>query len=236
MSLLTICQDAAAACGFSRPSSIVNNTDTTALQLLALANQQGEQMSKAKNWSVLVEEHTFTLATSDQDYALPSDFRWIVPNTTWDRSDDRIVLNPITGEEWQFLKAWSSVAGLNRRARIRGGQLEFEQTITSSDDGKTIAFEYLSKFWADVAATGTPKVKFTIDTDISLIDEPLFTLGVIWRFRRAKGLPYESELAEYQAQLNLTKAGDGGARRINMGGHNYMGIGDPNVPETGYGS
>lgn len=236
MSLLTICQDVAAACGFGRPSSIINSSDTTAIQLLALCQQQGEQLSKAKNWSVLVEEHTFTLSTSDQDYALPSDFRWIVPNTTWDRSDDRIVLNPITGEEWQFLKAWTSVAGLNRRARIRGGQLEFEQTITSSDNGKTIAFEYLSKYWADVSAGGTPKVRFTIDTDVSLIDEELFKLGVLWRFRRAKGLSYESELAEYQQQLNLTKAGDGGARRINMGGQNFSGIQDPNVPETGYGS
>ena len=236
MSLLTICQDAADACGFGRPTSIVNNSDTTARQLLALANQQGEQMSKAKNWSVLVEEHTFVLSTSDQDYALPADFRWIVPQTTWDRDDDRIVLNPITGEEWQFLKAWSSVAGLNRRARIRAGQMEFEQTITAADNGKTIAFEYLSKYWADVAATGTPKAKFTIDTDISRIDEALFTLGLIWRFRRAKGLPYESELAEYQTQLDLTKAGDGGARRINMGGQRFLGVVDPNVPEAGYGS
>lgn len=236
MSLLTICQDVAAACGFGRPSSVINNTDTTALQLLALCQQEGDQLSKSKNWSVLVEEHTFTLSTADQDYALPADFRWIVPNTTWDRSDDRVVLNPITGEEWQFLKAWTAVAGLNRRARIRGGQLEFEQTITSADNGKTIAFEYLSKYWADISAGGTPKARFTLDTDVSLIDEELFKLGVLWRFRRAKGLSYESELAEYVTQLNLTKSGDGGSRRINMGGSNFTGIQDPNVPETGYGS
>ena len=131
MSLLTICQDASDAVGFTRPASIINNSDQTARQLLALANAEGEQLSKSKNWSVLVEEHTFTLTTADQDYALPADFRWIVPNTTWDRDDNRIVLNPITGQEWQYLKAWATVSGLNRRARIRDGQLEFEQTIAT---------------------------------------------------------------------------------------------------------
>ena len=157
MSLLTICQDASDAIGFPRPSAIINSTNQTARQLLALVNQEGEQLSKAKNWSALLSEHTFTLATADQEYALPVDFRWIVPNTTWDRSDDRIVLNPINGEEWQFLKAWTTVAGLNRRARIRDGQIEFEQTILAADNGKTIAFEYLSSYWADIAAGGTPK-------------------------------------------------------------------------------
>lgn len=234
MSLLTICQDASDAIGFPRPAAIINSTNQTARQLLALVNQEGEQLSKAKNWSALVSEHTFTLATADQEYALPPDFRWIVPNTTWDRSDDRIVLNPINGEEWQFLKAWTTVAGLNRRARIRDGQIEFEQTILAADNGKTIAFEYLSSYWADIAAGGTPKSKFTIDTDVPLIDSNLMTLGLIWRFRRAKGLEYESELAEYRAQVTLTKAGDGGARRLNMGSKNMFELTDPNVPESGY--
>ena len=194
-----------------------------------------EQLSKVKNWSELVSEHTFALSTSDQDYALPADFRWIVPNTTWDRSDDRIVINPISGEEWQFLKAWTTVAGLNRRARIRSGQLEFEQTITSSDNGKTIAFEYLSSYWAETSG-GTAKATFTLDTDVCRLDEQLLTLGLVWRFRRAKGLSFEDERQEYDEQVMLTKAADGGARRLNMGRSRANVPENPNVPESGYGT
>jgi hypothetical protein len=234
MTLLSICQDAAKACGFSPPTSVVNSSDKTAMQLLVLANLQGDELSKSRNWSALVSEHTLTLATGDQDYSLPPDFRWIVPNTTWDRSDKRIVLNPISGEEWQFLKAWGSISGLTRRVRIRAGQLEFEETITASDNGKTIAFEYLSKYWAASAALA-PKEKFTIDTDVSLLDESLMLLGLIWRFRRAKGLEYETEENDYRMQVQLSKSADSGSKRINMGSKGMFEITNPNIPDRDFG-
>jgi len=235
VSLLTICQEAAVASGFPKPNTIISNANGDAVQLLTLAKLEAEKISKVRNWSVLVKEGTITLVTSDQDYALPADFRWIVPQTTWDRTNQRIVLNPINGEEWQFLKAWTAVAGLNRRARIRAGQLEFEQTITSTDNGNTIAFEYLSTYWADIAATGTPKATFTLDDDIFRIDEHLLTLGLIWRFRRAKGLSFEDERAEYVAEVMQEKATDGGARRLNMGERSLYDLPNPNLPESGYG-
>ena len=233
-SLLQICQDTARAVGFPAPTSVVNNNDATAVQLYALANLEGEQLSKAKNWSELVSEHTFALETGVQEYDLPVDFRWIIPGTSYDRTDQRIILNPLTSQEWQYLKAWTSIAGLTRRARIRAGKIEFEQTITASDDGKTIAFEYLSSYWAE-SAGGTTKARFSLDSDIPRIDKNILTLGLIWRFRRAKGLDYESEIAEYAAQLNLTKASDGGARKLNMNEHNMYGLVNPNIPDQGFG-
>jgi hypothetical protein len=237
MSLLSICQNAATACGFPSPSSIINSTDKTAIQLLSLANREGAFLSTEKDWSELVSEHTFTLATADQDYALPADFRWIIPMTTYDRDDNRIVLNPITSQDWQFLKAWTSISGITRRARIRAGQLEFEQTISATDNGKTIAFEYLSSYWAETSG-GTAKSGFTIDTDVSRIDEEIMTLGLIWRFRRAKGLDFMDERAEYQARLSRIKAADGGSRTLSMNGTSLrnLALSYPNVPDTGLGS
>lgn len=237
MSLLTICQDAATACGFPSPSSIVGSSDKTAKQLLSLAIREGHYLSTKKDWSRLVSEHTFTLATADQDYALPADFRWIIPNTTYNRDDNRIVLNPISSQDWQFLKAWTSISGLTRRARIRNNLIEFEETIAAADNGKTIAFEYLSSYWADTAAGGAKKSKFTLDTDVSLIDEELVTLGLIWRFRRAKGLDFEDERAEYLAQLNVIKAADGGARTLSMNSSTAksLSLTNPNISDTGYG-
>ena len=237
MSLLSICVDAATSCGFPAPVSIVGSSDKTAKQLLSLAIREGNYLSTKKDWSRLVSEHTFTLTTADQDYALPADFRWIIPNTTYNRDDNRIVLNPISSQDWQFLKAWTSIAGLTRRARIRANQLEFEETITSADNGKTIAFEYLSSYWADTAAGGAEKSKFTLDTDVALIDEELMTLGLIWRFRRAKGLEFESEQSEYMAQVNVIKAADGGATTLSMNATTAksLSLTNPNIPDSGYG-
>lgn len=234
LTLLQVCHNVCDATGFRRPANIAGSADQTARQLLVLMNEAGEQLSKERNWSELVTEYTFSLLTGVQDYTLPADFRWIVPMTTWDRSSDRLVINPVSGEEWQFMKAWTTISGLHRKARIRGGVLEFEANMTSADNAVTIAFEYLSSYWCSTSG-GTAKSRMTIDTDIGRLDSHLLELGLMWRFRRAKGLSWETEQAEYQRQVMLSKAGDGGARRLNMGRSTSVVPNNPNVPESGYG-
>lgn len=229
-SLLTICQNVADEVGFSRPSTIVNNTDATAKQLYRLANRTGHAL-KRTGWQVLRADHTFTLATATQTYALPADFGYIVPNTTWDRSDDREVLNPLSPQQWAFSKGWGLVTGLNRRARIKGGLLEFDQTVTSADNGKTIAYEYVSDYWAE-SSGGTDQAQFSADTDVSKLDDELMTLGIIWRFKKAKGLDYADDLAEYAQLLNHLKATDGGATSLSLNSRR-MSL-DPNISEGSF--
>lgn len=235
MTLLTICSDAAEETGFPAPSTIIGNSDATAKQLLRLAKKESEICSQATEWQILTKEYTFTLATADQDYALPSDFRWIVPSTTWNRDNKRIVINPVTSQEWQFLKGWTTISGLNLRSRIRNNQMEFEQTIAAADNGKTIAYEYLSKFPVDIAAGGTTKQFFTIDTDVSLLDEELITQGVKWRFKKEKGLDWEEDFAEYDLLKKKQMARDGGARTINMGRGEFGGELGVNINDRNYG-
>ena len=212
MSLLSIVQNACNEVGFPSPSAVVGNSD--AAQYLALVNREGESLSRHP-WQNLIKEHTFTLVTSDQDYALPTDYRYLIPSTQWNRSSKRRVIW-ITSEEWQFHKGWTSVNGLNLRARIRNNEFEFEQTIAAGDNGKTIAFEYVSKYWTETSG-GTEQQKFAADTDVGRVDEELLTLGLIWRFKKAKGLPYADDFGEYSKQLRLLKSRDGGARKINFG-------------------
>ena len=145
--------------------------------------------------------------------------------TLWNRDNKRILINPLTSEEWQFFKGWTTVNGLNLRSRIRAGEFEFEQEITSSDNGKTIAFEYISKYWVETAG-GTAKGSFTLDDDVSVLDEELLTQGLVWRFRKAKGLEYQTDLGEYQQQVNQAKARDGGSRklRLNSNVKHHLGV------------
>jgi hypothetical protein len=233
MSLLSICQDAAKEIGFPAPASVIGASDANTQQLLRLANKEGNILSR-KPWEALVSEHTFLLATGDQDYALPADFRRIIPTTTWNRDNKRIVINPVTSQEWQFLKGWTTINGLNLRARIRNGEMEFEQTIDAAENGKTIAFEYISTYWAE-SSGGTDQTSFLVDTDVSKIDEEIMTQGVVWRFKKAKGLDWQSDYAEYKQVLDSHFAGDGGARRIRMCGQKFgEGLG-PNISDRDYG-
>ncbi len=233
MTLLSIVQDAVEDIGFgATPATVVGNTDKTAKQMLRLLNKEGESLSKHP-WEALVKEHTFTLATSDQDYATPAGFRYMIPESAWNRDSKRPVRTPITSQEWQFYKGWSTVTGLTLRARIRNKELEFDQTITSADNGKTIAYEYISSYWTEDSGS-TAQGKFAADDDTSVLDEELLTLGLIWRFKKAKGLDWQSDYLDYKNEVSKEKARDGGARNLNLGSKLSAGLG-ANRPESGYG-
>lgn len=221
MTLLSIVQDACDDVGFPAPASVVNNSDAD--QYLRLLNREGEALSRHP-WEALILEHTFDLVASTQEYVLPSDFRYILPMTQWNRDNKRRLIW-INSEEWQFFKGWTTVNGLNLRARIRDEQFEIEQTVTSGDAGTTIAFEYVSKYWTENASS-TAQQKFAADTDTSVLDEELLTLGLIWRFRKAKGLDFQADLAEYNYQVKLAKARDGGSRKLRMDGNikHHLGV------------
>jgi hypothetical protein len=233
MSLLTIIQNASNEIGFPEPSSVVGNLDQQAIQMLSLLNREGENLSRW-HWQALKKEHTFSLVTADQDYSLPSDFRYIIPSTTWNRDNKRHVLNPLTSEEWQFYKGWSEVSSLNLRARIRNSLLEFEQDITSSENGKTIAYEYISKNWTESNA-GAAQQKFAADDDVSLLDEELLTQGLIWRFKKAKGLEWQDDFMFYSNQVKQAKARDAGSRKVYLGNKVKFSLG-AQTPEGNYGS
>jgi hypothetical protein len=234
MSLLTICQNAADDIGFPAPATIINNSDQNAKQLLRLANREGHALSKATDWQALKREATITLLTADQDYALPADFGWIIPTTTWNRSTNRYVLNPLTSTEWQLSKGLESTGGLNLRARIIGNQVVFDQTITSAENNQTVIYEYISSYWAQSSGL-VAAAAWAADTDTARLSEELITLGIIWRFKKSKGLDdWEVDQKEYRNQKDKIIARDGGMRKLCFGGGEGDGMG-VNVPDAGYG-
>jgi len=236
MSLLSICQDAFYEIGIDAPSTIVGNTaDTNALQIFRLANREGEYLSQYHPWQVLYTENTITLVSGTQTYSVPTDMRWIIPSTTWNRTDQRPVVNPVSPAEWAFLKGWTTINGLNLRARIRAGLFEVEQTVGASENGDEIVFEYVSDKWA-ADSGGTAQKKFSADTDTARIDEELITQGVVWRFKKAKGIDnWQMDYEQYQELILSQVARDHGARTLYMGGSEfgrYLGI---NVSDRDYG-
>jgi hypothetical protein len=232
MSLLTVCQNACYEIGLDAPTSIVGNTDDDARQLLALVNREGDYLSRRGTWQALQKEHTLALVNGTQTYALPADWRYILPDTTWDRTNQRQADNPVSPQEWQMLKGWTQVGGLTRRLRIRNNLFEFEQAIAAADDGNTVALEYVSKFWCGTDA-GVAKARYTLNTDIALIDEELITQGLIWRMLRAKGLDYETAYQEYELAVNQQFGRDRGAKKLCFGTRTTpLAV---NVPDGNYG-
>lgn len=242
MSLLTIVQAAFDEIGFPRPSSVVSNTDQLARQALALLNRQGKELSKERDWKILVREHSFTTSNGTADYALPSDFDHFIDETAWNRSDTEALQGPLSPQHWQEIKSSGLGSGAyGQRWRIKrstsgsiANRFFLDPTPTATE---TLVFEYVSTSWCTDSLGTTGQSAMAADTDLPLLPEHLLTMGLIWRLLKAKGLEYGDALAEYNASLRREMARDGGMPRLSLVG-NRRGVSllsARNVPDTGYG-
>jgi hypothetical protein len=218
MTLLTICQDAAKIIGITAPDSVTSSTDTSVIQLEASVNQEGRAQVQKYGWEVLVKEgsHT-TVGTESQGtmVSIASDFGRFSNDTMWNRTTNRRYYGPITDSEWQQILAVVS-GGIANYFRIRGGNLLMYPTPTA---GQSVKFEYISRYWVDTAGGSSPDAdKFSGDSQTTVLKEELIVLGVVWRFLKLKGLPYEHQYVDYQNRLSEYTGHDGASPILHMGG------------------
>jgi hypothetical protein len=231
--LLSIVQKAMARTGFRKPSSVAGNASDETQTLLALANEAGELIADAFPWQYLQTEGSITLVTSDQDYALPTDFLFMTAQSMWNRTAQRPVTISLTSTEWQYYKGWLAVAGLNLRARVQGDEIVIEQTITAAENGEQIFFEYRSKNWLTNSG-GTGKAAFTLDTDICLHDEGLMVTCLKYLIKEQRGLDWQSDYMKYQQKLRTHASNNRVARVIRLSGQRTPTLG-VTVPDGNFG-
>lgn len=218
MSLLTIIQRVTPRLGLSKPASVVGNTDSQVMQLLELANEEGEELASRFNWQALVKENTFTISTGSRDQgALNSavvsagDFDYLLNDTIWNRTNTEIIWGPLDAVNRQTYKAFP-VTGPYQRFWIQGGNLYLDPAPTSADSA---AFEYKSTHWCE-SSGGTGQDEWSADTDVGRLDENLMRLGLLWRWKQAKGLDYAQEFDAYEMRVADAMGRDGGAPRLRM--------------------
>lgn len=226
MSLLTIVQGACQVVGIPSPTAVIGNADTNVAQMLALVNLEGVQLAREKNWQELAVLSTWTtVATEDQGAVttvIGADFDRFAPGTIWDRSLIRPLPGPRSPQGWAQDKAFIA-AGPFYSFRIYGSPAHV-YIFPIPTAGNTLSWEYQSKYWCTKADGSGAKAAFSIDTDIARIDETLIELGLIVRYKGAKGLRFDVDLIKYQDCREERFATDGGnpkTLRIN-GGINNM--------------
>ena len=211
MTLLTIVQDACAEIGISAPLSVVGNSDNTTAQLLSLSNRGGKALAQRCEWRELTTEFTHTTVAAELQGTVESimpGFNWDVYQTMWDRDQILPVRGPLSPQEWQALKAFTTT-GPYSQFRFRGDSLYL---IPAPAAGMVIAGEYISRNWC------TGGDKWSADSDTAVLSEDLLTLDLIWRWKRAKGFDYAEERAEFEVQLNNAIARNGSKRTLCIDG------------------
>ena len=215
MTLKTIVNEAQDTLALPRSNVVVSSTDQNVRLLLAVAQQEGRQLMRRYNWQALTTEKTFTsVAQAEQTSAIPTDFDRIVNGSMFNRSQTRRVAGPLSANEWQAQQAITASV-LTDAFRIQGNNILI---VPVPEAGDTYAYEYVSKNFCTNAAGSTGQAAWAADDDLGVLDEPLMLLGVIWRFRKARGFDYAEEFSTYEREATQLAMRDGGKRTVNYGG------------------
>jgi hypothetical protein len=220
--ILNIVKSVAQRVGLPVPTTVVS-TDRQVQQLVALANEEGEELADRYNWTALQKEATWvTIAAEDQGVlngtilAASAGFKYVINDTIWNRTTQFKPGGPISPKGWQGLKA-TPLSGFWSQYRIRGGHLLF---LPAASAGQTVAFEYVTENWAVDTLGTTGKSEFTADDDYPLLDSKIIRSGLVWRWKAAKGLSYQEDFQKYENLVADAMARDGTKGRVSLNGNN----------------
>lgn len=217
-------------------SGLLNDTLVTGINL---DGANTVRIGTPPNSTTALSGQSVTFA--QESYALPSDLAYLIVQTEWDRNFRWQLLGPLDAQEWQVIKSGISPVGPRMRFRIMQGQF-YINPVGSATSVYTdnIVFEYVSTQWVALAGTPTAgaQTAYQADTDVSLINEDLLTLGVKWRFLMAKGLDYEGYQEEYEAKKDKITGRSASARSLplNSRASGLRLLNSQNVPDSGYGT
>ena len=220
MSLLTLVQSASRKLGLNVPSAVATSTDPAVLQLMELASEEGQDLAKRTRWTALDVQTSFiTVATENQGLlsTIAPGLKFIINQTIWNRTLRRPVFGPLGPSDWQQFEGLA-ISGPWNQFRIQQGIIKFFPVPVA---GQSCYFEYVTKNWCLANDGVTGRSSWSVDTDTALLDEDVMTLGLVWRWREAKGLDFTSAFQKYETQVTDAIGRDGSKPVLNLGGARY---------------
>jgi hypothetical protein len=216
--------EAARECSLTPPTSWISNMSTSFMEMKQFLNDTVDELLERVDWPDPIAKDIIITGDGSEEYDLPSDFKRLTrdPLTVYETTTTRRAGVPInTNGDWTYIKDIGSAGG-SRYYRIAGDEedgftISFFRNPSSSD---SITVSYISKDWLKISGTAG-------DTwsDISaalLLPKRLIKMGVIWRFRRRKGLPYADRMNEYEAVMARMRNDARVIRSVDMTGGGSM--------------
>ena len=197
-------------------------TDYATRRLVALADRSATRLSTQHTWQALRRTYSFSLST-DTDYAMPDDFRELVPDTAYQNDYIESIDMRTDPGWWGYLQSASGGSGMRGRFRILGGRLHVYEPVSGDD----VRFEYVSSHPILATDGTTTRARWGADTDTFKLDDDLLIMDVTWRYQRLIGLEsWEDHRGEFNTYLRTVKGQEAGAKTI-IGGEYAMGFQEP---------
>lgn len=180
--------------GIERSAPQIGATDYEMSQIRSLLNAAGRDIATRAEWSGAMRTVPLSAGTSTP---LPADFQEMaeagavaIDGYTFPA---RVVVDPTM---WQLLIRYPSA---QHYCHLSGGSIH----VTPEIDGGTL--RYVSRYWL-----AGNKSAVTVNADDPIFPDDLLMRGTVWRWRRQKGLPFEDQLAEFEADLSAAIRADRG--------------------------
>jgi len=238
VTLLTALNRAQRLLSLAVTSGIVADGQETQNLLWGLADTEASELLERDEYDfpLLRRTKSFTASLASlQSSGKPSDFQRAIAETFWNRSTDRKIYGPLTDKEWAIAYGAPVTSATWQSAMFRYDGLHIFPVPTVAD---TIAYDYIINTPVQATGGGAYKEQFTADSDVYLLGDRLLTLGVVWRYKLAKGRDYAEDLKNYELALaSKYRADRGAARELSVApGEESLWPPDGIIPDTGFGA
>lgn len=199
--ILEICQEAADLVAVQKPQDLFSENSQQEAIFLSVAKDTLDSLLRYGDWQELTKEGSLLTIANKKDYLISDfcpDFYCLLNNTVYIKDSKEKVIGAITPEEWMKEK-YFNLSSINLKFKIQNGMLKF---LTPPPAHVKIVFQYRSGNIVYDATNGyEEKTVLNKNTDIPIFDEFLVKKGIVWRWYRRNGMPYEEEFNEYQREL-----------------------------------
>ncbi len=210
MNLLALITKASIRLNLPVPVSVVASMDPQVQLIRECAAEEGKSLAGRHTWQALLMEKSFTtVATPAQTSSVPADFSRMVPESMFNRDTNRRLDGPIDSDTWQSIQA-SLVTFVIPAFRIWKNTIYITPTPAA---GQTVAYEYVSIYWCQ-SFGGDNQEDWVADSDIYKLNDETMILGIIWRFKKSKGLQWSDDYLVYERYVGDLIMRDGSRPRI----------------------
>lgn len=205
LSVLNICTQVCNQGNLPAPTTIYNNSDTNALQLLSLFYAVGRELRSSATWPQLKKSYSFATSNGVASYALPTDFYSFLAQTQFDQTVKQSMGGPRSDEDFNIILYGAGGAPSVTTYRIFGlvNGNQFQVTPTPGISNHTLGYDYLSSNWILHSATWQDIV--TADTDTCAFDDELMMVGLQAKYYEKKGRAFEGYKADFEAKIDQAR-------------------------------
>ena len=210
LTVLQIVQQAATRAGLPVPSVLVSSPDPQVQQLRSLFDELMQETIKRYRFQVCILNPSWTSVATQNQGTIQS--LWgtepesIVNATMWDFTLRRPIFGPMDDTNFQIIQALIP-SGPIFQYRIQDNNLLI---LPAPPAGNTHSAIIRSKNWLALNGnSATLGYYIQNDTDTPLIDDTTLIMGLKYRFKKEKGLPYAEDEQSWESMIANIALRDG---------------------------